>query len=213
MHTTIIAGTRKPFIAFVELWLAIPSSTRIRHVSNAFATWGNILSDFPIPLCRSCPNLNRLSKNITKTLIQRTTFIRIHQCCSIRGHRVGDFMSAHIQSSKWRKGCPVSITVSHYAAVPERIVVVTAVMDITQNFRAVIVETVPTMFTIEIIIGHLWAPMCIGSYLVFGRIYIVPSFVGIRKINRRSIVGALFHVVRFDTLTPACLAQSIRTRR
>ena len=65
-------------------------------------------------------------------------------------------------------------------------------MYVTQNLRTVVIETVSAMLPTEIIISHLSAPMCIRSHFILGRIYIVPSFISIRKIYRSAIVRPLF---------------------
>ena len=56
-------------------------------------------------------------------------------------------------------------------------------MDITQNFGAIAIVTIPRMDIFVIIKRHLRTPMRIRCHLIFIDIHIIPSIVGIRKIN------------------------------
>ena len=209
MHAAIISSTCVPFVAFVKLGLTVTRCTGIRHIPNTLARRSNVLPNLPIPLRRPGPNLNRLPKHIAKTLIQSTAFIRIYQIRRVGRHRMRNFMTTNIQRRQRRKRCSITIAIGHHTAIPKRIVVITAVVDITQNLRAIVIETVSTMLPIEIIISHLRPPMRIRCHLVLRRIHIVPGRIRICKIYRRAVVCPLLHIIGLDALTPTGFPEAI----
>ena len=85
-------------------------------------------------------------------------------------------------------------------------------MHITLQLKTGIIDTVSCEFIEEVIISLLRAPMCIGGSFINVRIHIVPIIIGIRKINRSGIIGAMIHIKCIDAQTTTCIAKTKTSR-
>ena len=103
----------------------------------------------------------------------------------------------------------IAVTIGHFVSIPERIEITGAVMDITIQCKAGIVNTIPVVFCEKIIIGHLCAPMRIGCVFILVGIYIVPAIIRVCKINCSGIVGATQHIIRVDTITATGFPEAV----
>src|SRR5262249_60083735 len=92
-------------------------------------------ADKPICVCNVLvifPLLNDAAKDIRNRFVEGATLVFIHKAARYRvlRHAVGEFMGNDIEGTrKSQEDFAIAVAIDHLLPVPERVVVVTSVMD------------------------------------------------------------------------------------
>ena len=95
MHAAIIAGTCIPAYPFVKFGMI--EQIGVGHAANTILTGCHVFANTPAPLGWPGPNFYGITENITKALVQGTTFVAVYQVGGVGGNSMGNFVTTHIQ--------------------------------------------------------------------------------------------------------------------
>src|SRR5690606_15793588 len=120
------------------------------------------------------------SEDIGKAFIERSAFVGISKAGSIGDYAVRDLMAADVDGGQ--RAVAVSraaVAVGHAGAVPESVEVIHAVVHVTLDRIAGIIDAVTAERVLVVIIGHLCAPVRVGGKLILGGVGVIPVVVSI----------------------------------